>query len=664
MKRFPIFERISTKELLGVVLLALVLVLTQASSISAAGETPVSAHAEVVEPARPMVPPGGPTQRTAARPTADVACSVPVDVALVFDSSASMDSDANKFSNARTAALSFINTMAGGVSSTSFSPSRMAAIRFRNSTAQVDAALTTNASTVRTAVTNYTSAQATGYTNIGEGLQQGQLQLINTPPTSSAPKYMILLSDGGSNHPSNITDTSVAGTSAPWGNFYIDVNDNGYIDSGDDFLKYWNPPTNTKKFEIIDGLLQVVRGGDSSARQTRVTNLFDVSNNGVLGNDDNYTFPELGNANFQIYQGTLYLAQTRNPSTGVPVFNYSPTVLPPNNPTWTPNNLTYDLAVLRNGDVWQGTTGFIGDGADVYARYWATQAKKAGTFIYVIGYALTDANPALNEAMASPGGYFPASIANIGDIFNQISQRICGVTVNKTRQGPDTVSQNTIVTFNIAVQNTGSTAVTNVTLTDNYPSLLTFYSASPAPTSHNENSRTLVWQNLSPASWPPLQTGSISVSFITSGLGTATNCVSLAATGPNSIQLANGPSCASVAITPPTAVGLDAFDAAPKKKRVTVKWSTGTELDLVGFNVLRSNKRKGEYKPVNAELIPAKAPGQLHGASYKFKDKGLVPGKRYFYKLELVGMGGGSERSDVIVVKMPGEKANKAGAAE
>ncbi|MCC7164277.1 MAG: hypothetical protein IT331_17410 [Anaerolineae bacterium] len=112
-----------------------------------------------------------------------------------------------------------------------------------------------------------------------------------------------------------------------------------------------------------------------------------------------------------------------------------------------------------------------------------------------------------------------------------------------------------------------------------------------------------------------------------------------------------------ITVTAPTAVGLSAFDANAKNKRVDLKWSTGSELNVVGFNVWRTGRAKGTFEKINLELIPAKQAGGLAGADYVFKDKNRKPGKRYFYKLEMIGTNGSSEWSDVIIIKMPGQKA-------
>ena len=85
----------------------------------------------------------------------------------------------------------------------------------------------------------------------------------------------------------------------------------------------------------------------------------------------------------------------------------------------------------------------------------------------------------------------------------------------------------------------------------------------------------------------------------------------------------------------PTAADLVVFDARfrAKQARVNVKWQTGTELNILGFNLYRAVGRHSAYKQLNAELIPAKNLGQVLGASYILRDTQVKAGKTYFYKL-------------------------------
>lgn len=84
-----------------------------------------------------------------------------------------------------------------------------------------------------------------------------------------------------------------------------------------------------------------------------------------------------------------------------------------------------------------------------------------------------------------------------------------------------------------------------------------------------------------------------------------------------------------------------------------VKWETGSELNVLGFNVHRSAQRAGTYKQVNAKLKHAKVMGQPMGTKYALRDKKAQAGKTYFYKIEIVRADGTAEWSEPIKLKMP-----------
>jgi len=83
----------------------------------------------------------------------------------------------------------------------------------------------------------------------------------------------------------------------------------------------------------------------------------------------------------------------------------------------------------------------------------------------------------------------------------------------------------------------------------------------------------------------------------------------------------------------PTAITLSSLSANQKGKKVVIKWETATEIDNLGFNILRSESESGSYEKINGKLIKAKG-SSTKGASYKFKDKNINAGKIYWYKLE------------------------------
>lgn len=108
-----------------------------------------------------------------------------------------------------------------------------------------------------------------------------------------------------------------------------------------------------------------------------------------------------------------------------------------------------------------------------------------------------------------------------------------------------------------------------------------------------------------------------------------------------------------IALGAPTAVTLAKFTAkyAPKKDAARVRWTTGSELQIVGFNVHRANAGAKKWTRLNNALIPAKNVGQPGGAKYSFMDKKVRTNRTYAYKLELVLSDGTSQWSEVVQVR-------------
>jgi hypothetical protein len=89
----------------------------------------------------------------------------------------------------------------------------------------------------------------------------------------------------------------------------------------------------------------------------------------------------------------------------------------------------------------------------------------------------------------------------------------------------------------------------------------------------------------------------------------------------------------------PTAVTISEFAAHPELASVLVRWETTSEVDLLGFNLYRSESLEGERTLLNAALIPSGSFGGLNGGSYEFADMAAGPGATYYYWLEVVEVG-------------------------
>jgi hypothetical protein len=100
----------------------------------------------------------------------------------------------------------------------------------------------------------------------------------------------------------------------------------------------------------------------------------------------------------------------------------------------------------------------------------------------------------------------------------------------------------------------------------------------------------------------------------------------------------------------PTGVVLAGFEAAAQPDGVQVTWATASELDILGFNLLRSDAGGG-FVAVNDAFIFAEYAGADFGASYGYLDAALPPGI-YAYTLEVVKLDGSVERyglAEVVV---------------
>ena len=70
-------------------------------------------------------------------------------------------------------------------------------------------------------------------------------------------------------------------------------------------------------------------------------------------------------------------------------------------------------------------------------------------------------------------------------------------------------------------------------------------------------------------------------------------------------------------------------------------WETTSEVDLLGFNLYRSDSGEpGSFDQLNQGLIPAQAAGSPSGARYEWIDTDVVPGSVFFYLLEDLDING------------------------
>jgi hypothetical protein len=146
----------------------------------------------------------------------------------------------------------------------------------------------------------------------------------------------------------------------------------------------------------------------------------------------------------------------------------------------------------------------------------------------------------------------------------------------------------------------------------------------PNPNTPVQNQYTGTWEMYKPASADP-RVGEMLAQHILSEF----ECVSTTTTTIPS----------TTTTIQPTVITLDEFKAIPGNRKVTILWTTASEIDNAGFNIYRSTEEDGTYTKINAELIPAKGSPSTSSA-YQFIDQPLKNRKTYWYKLEDINLKG------------------------
>ena len=89
----------------------------------------------------------------------------------------------------------------------------------------------------------------------------------------------------------------------------------------------------------------------------------------------------------------------------------------------------------------------------------------------------------------------------------------------------------------------------------------------------------------------------------------------------------------------PLPVELSQFSAHFVKDEVVINWTTESELNNAGFNVLRSTSRTKNFRPINTKLIKgAGTTGERR--TYQFIDKTAKPNVAYYYRIEDIDFSG------------------------
>ena len=95
-------------------------------------------------------------------------------------------------------------------------------------------------------------------------------------------------------------------------------------------------------------------------------------------------------------------------------------------------------------------------------------------------------------------------------------------------------------------------------------------------------------------------------------------------------------------------VTLSSFTATPTDFGVIIKWRTESEVNNLGWNIYRSEKKDGKFVKINARLILSASNSAT--PNYQFVDDTAVKGRQYYYYLEDVDISGQRNKSPIILI--------------
>jgi hypothetical protein len=88
-----------------------------------------------------------------------------------------------------------------------------------------------------------------------------------------------------------------------------------------------------------------------------------------------------------------------------------------------------------------------------------------------------------------------------------------------------------------------------------------------------------------------------------------------------------------------TPVILVDFSAGVIRRQVKVSWETAAEIEIAGFHIWRKAEWEEDFQQMTRRIIPSEG-NPFQGASYRWMDKDIEAGCRYWYKLEAVEYSG------------------------
>lgn len=87
---------------------------------------------------------------------------------------------------------------------------------------------------------------------------------------------------------------------------------------------------------------------------------------------------------------------------------------------------------------------------------------------------------------------------------------------------------------------------------------------------------------------------------------------------------------------------------SPAPLKLTLKWTTASEVDNAGFYVFRGDTKEGPFKLLNETMLPGAGNAETP-SKYVFDDKDVEQGRTYYYYLESISLQGVKEKFSPVM---------------
>ena len=324
----------------------------------------------------------------------------------------------------------------------------------------------------------------------------------------------------------------------------------------------------------------------------------------------------------------------------------------------TPTN-TGDDTVLTSAST--GCSGLAGPLAPNASTTCTLAVPNISTAV-ITNTAVTTGNPTDSGGTDLPGVPDPTDNDDALVVINNPS-----LDLSKTLNTPEAVRTGDPISFTIQVTNTGDITITVLPISDTFNTAYMTY-VSATVTQDNITGGVISWTDVTVALGDLAPSGTVSFDVYFTALADTTNITPAELTCTNTGQTCNRAETYSVLADPdgpggvdpvsvpddsdqddvqiinPTSVNLADQSVTTTEEGMMLAWTSVTEVDMVGFNILRQD---GSNAPVqiNSELIIAENAGQPNGAEYAYLDAGMSDDQQYTYLLEIVMADGRTETS-------------------